>query len=339
MAVDDVVHRNILRYMHGGVLTIGMAGEVIACNPNAEEILGIPQAELRTLPLAELFLSDRRNDDFYQAILDAIYDRRRSHSSEVRYYAGERVRDLLLTSSFLWDDAHRPPLKVGVICVFADVTDLRRTQDALAEANRGLERRVNERTSELSALNVRLREEVMERRRAQRQLEDLAMLDALTGLANRRAFEGAVGRILAKGGTAGALSVLFCDLDGFKPINDLHGHARGDWLLRQVARRLQNCVGIGDTLARLGGDEFAVALAGETAARRAGEVAERVLAALAGPFVDTDGRSFRVGMSIGVADCEDGDGERALRAADAALYAVKRAGKGGWRRAASGLAA
>jgi cyclic di-GMP phosphodiesterase Gmr len=124
--------------------------------------------------------------------------------------------------------------------------------------------------------------------------------------------------VLADEQPAGAL--LYCDLDRFKPVNDEHGHAVGDDLLRRVATRLRSCVRAEDLLARLGGDEFVVLCRGATV-EQATELVERITAVFEEPF-DVADTEVSIGISIGVAHAE-GISEETLDAADRDLYRVK----------------
>jgi diguanylate cyclase (GGDEF)-like protein len=159
---------------------------------------------------------------------------------------------------------------------------------------------------------------------ALRHLRGLVSHDSLTGLLNRRGFDHA---LAALDENRHGASVLLLDLDGFKAINDLLGHAMGDAALRAVAARLTETVAGEAEIARLGGDEFAVLTRPDG---EAGALARRILTALAAPVI-LEGQTLRVGTSIGVARFPS-DGttpETLLRAADAALYAAKAAGRGG----------
>lgn len=159
----------------------------------------------------------------------------------------------------------------------------------------------------------------------------LAHHDPLTGLPNRALLEERLQHALAQAQRSGReVALLFCDLDGFKQINDSHGHEIGDRLLCAVALRL----GAGrrriDTVARLGGDEFVILLGDLAEGYEGGhKVARQCLDALAEPF-DMDGLRLRVGLSIGIAVCRDGctDASLLLSQADSAMYEAKRAGKG-----------
>ncbi len=160
--------------------------------------------------------------------------------------------------------------------------------------------------------------------------QQLAALDPLTGLANRKALVAEVGEQLhrhaeraADGAAPARLALLLLDLDRFKHVNDALGHAVGDRLLVEVSARLTEVAG-GDLVARLGGDEFAIVLTGLTDVAEARARADRVVAALAEP-VTLDGLPLDVGGSIGVALFPDHgeDFTTLLRHADVAMYDAK----------------
>ena len=167
--------------------------------------------------------------------------------------------------------------------------------------------------------------DVTERTQLQHQLSHQAFHDSLTGLANRDLFRDRLDhRLSARADDRDLVAVLFCDLDGFKGVNDTAGHAAGDALLREVADRLSSVVRPGDTVARLGGDEFAVLLDRVEDAEEAEQVARRVSEALAAPVV-LAGKRMAVGGSVGLAVTDTGleTGEELLRGADLAMYSAK----------------
>jgi diguanylate cyclase (GGDEF)-like protein len=164
-------------------------------------------------------------------------------------------------------------------------------------------------------------------RRAVESTRHRAEHDALTGLLNR---EGLA--VWASANSAERFAVLALDLDGFKPINDTHGHAVGDELLKGVAGAMQLRLRPGDAAARLGGDEFLCVLlprAGEDASASAEAAAARLIQALAAG-VETSAGTLPVGCSAGYAVVPDDapDLNSAIKRADAGLYAAKRAGRG-----------
>jgi diguanylate cyclase (GGDEF)-like protein/PAS domain S-box-containing protein len=173
--------------------------------------------------------------------------------------------------------------------------------------------------------------DVTARKRLEEQLTHQALHDPLTGLANRALFHNRVEHALARSPRpAGAVAVLFLDLDDFKAVNDSLGHAVGDALLAALARRVQACVRPSDTVARLGGDEFAVLIEDPGDGGDAQSVAARIAEALRAPF-DLAVHEVFAGASIGIAVAPSGGGDGAehlLRNADIAMYTAKSRGKG-----------
>jgi len=164
---------------------------------------------------------------------------------------------------------------------------------------------------------------------SQRHLEHLAYHDALTQLPNRSLLADRMQMALAQAGRNNTLAaVAYLDLDGFKPVNDSHGHEVGDLLLVEIARRLQASTRAGDTVARLGGDEFALIYNGLEHSDECEQVFARVLASIAEPIV-IEGLALQVTASIGVTLCplDGSDPEALLNHADRAMYLAKQAGR------------
>ena len=186
----------------------------------------------------------------------------------------------------------------------------------------------------VSGFNVlveRLHKEEAARRSSEARLEFLAHHDSLTGLYNRAILEDRLEQALARAERDGSqIALLFCDLDGFKEINDQHGHDAGDEVLRQVASRLTEGRRRTDTVARLGGDEFVILLTGLNDARAAASaVAQQCLMAISEP-IEVDGIAVEIGMSIGIAS-HAGMAiapSYLISRADIAMYQVKHEGKG-----------
>jgi diguanylate cyclase (GGDEF)-like protein len=150
-----------------------------------------------------------------------------------------------------------------------------------------------------------------------------ARTDELTGLANRRAFNEALGRAAAARPADRGLAVLVVDLDGFKEVNDSLGHHYGDELLRLVAPRLRQAVRSDDVVARTGGDEFAVLLPGADAARAA-QVAERLRGGFRRPFrLGPRPRAISASVGIAVAPEDGAEPVELLQHADLAMYEAK----------------
>jgi diguanylate cyclase (GGDEF)-like protein len=185
--------------------------------------------------------------------------------------------------------------------------------------------------------------EMQERRKAEEQVRRLAFYDMLTQLPNRLLLNERLQLARAASRRSGHFgAVLFLDLDNFKPLNDRHGHAVGDLLLVEVARRLLHCVREVDTVARFGGDEFVLvlselAVAPVRSATLAMQVAHKVQAALSAPYQlcapgdgpQPDCVEHHCSVSIGMAlfDAHSGEANAILKQADAAMYRAKEAGR------------
>ena len=172
-------------------------------------------------------------------------------------------------------------------------------------------------------------------RRNEAELIRLARFDPLTGLPNRRQFDERLAEAMARTRRVHQpIALLFLDIDRFKTINDSLGHAAGDAVLKEFARRLVDTVRVTDTVARLAGDEFVILL--DAAGAQAEHLARKIVLAARGDFF-IDGKTRMVTTSIGVALFEGGamtPGELIARA-DAALYAAKGSGRDGYRVAPS----
>jgi diguanylate cyclase (GGDEF)-like protein/PAS domain S-box-containing protein len=218
---------------------------------------------------------------------------------EMNTYKGRRI-DVRVTCAATMEGA--TPVKLNGI--FQDISEQKAAQLALVAANRELER-------------------------ANQRLEHIAHYDALTHLPNRVLLADRMQQALAQSQRRQqSLAVAFIDLDGFKTINDQHGHAMGDQLLIAIALRMRAALREGDTLARIGGDEFVVVLTDLSHASDCEPLVDRLLAAAAEPITLNDTR-LEVSASIGVTIYpQDGvDAEQLLRHADQAMYLAKQAGK------------
>ena len=171
------------------------------------------------------------------------------------------------------------------------------------------------------------------RKRAEARLNHLALHDQLTDLANRRLFIELANKQISQARRSGVqFSIHALDLDGFKLINDMHGHEAGDALLSEISRRLKDCLREEDVVARFGGDEFAILETGTRQPTDAMVVATRLLEAIREPIALPDAEVV-IGGSIGIAVFPD-DGseiEDLLRNADTAMYRAKADGKGTYR--------
>ena len=171
-------------------------------------------------------------------------------------------------------------------------------------------------------------QDISDRLSAEQELRRQAELDHLTGLANRLLFEHKMHQVLGRAGGANRpFALLMLDLDGFKQVNDQHGHAVGDFLLKGIAHRLRDMLRAADLPARLGGDEFAVFLEGVHDPQDALRTASKIAQDLSQPH-DCGGQKVKVGISIGVALYPQHGLtlEALVQAADQAMYRAKRKG-------------
>ncbi|MHB1373607.1 MAG: bifunctional diguanylate cyclase/phosphodiesterase [Thauera sp.] len=164
----------------------------------------------------------------------------------------------------------------------------------------------------------------------QQELERIAHYDPLTGLANRSLLADRLQQSMAMAQRRGSrLAIVYLDLDGFKSINDRHGHDVGDRFLVAVANRMRTVLREGDTLARLGGDEFVAVLQDTPTIETCVPMLNRLLSAASAPLLD-DGAELRVSASLGVSfypQAEPVDADQLLRQADHAMYQAKLRGK------------
>jgi diguanylate cyclase (GGDEF)-like protein len=218
----------------------------------------------------------------------------------LRFYAGAAI---------VTDEGYA----LGSVCV-ADDRMPRELDPSKIEALRVLARQ--------TASHLKLRKQAAELALANQRLRELAVKDALTGLANRSFFEEAL-RLALRQRAGGAPGLLFCDMNCFKQINDNLGHHAGDELLRLTAQRLSDAARDGDLVARLAGDEFVVLCPGLDASEDLEALAERLTAAVAQPSLIA-GTTLEPQISIGAASAHPGEDPVAfLRRADAAMYDVK----------------
>mgnify|MGYP002718589586 CR=1 FL=1 len=180
--------------------------------------------------------------------------------------------------------------------------------------------------------SILLRRLMLQRDAAAAQAEAIARHDGLTGLANRRRFIDAVARAQATLGAEPSSAVLLIDLDRFKPVNDLYGHAAGNAVLCAVAERLQQQLPAGGVAARLGGDEFAMLVPVEQGSEGLTRLAQAVIASISEP-VSWNQNDLKVGATVGVAvvAANHADPDAVLHAADLAMYQGKKDGRGNYR--------
>ncbi|MDQ0505746.1 two-component system response regulator [Xanthobacter agilis] len=192
---------------------------------------------------------------------------------------------------------------------------------------------------ELEKRNRQLEVEIEERRRVEKQVRHMATHDSLTGLGNRILFMEHLTRAFAQARqNSTAFALLYIDIDGFKQVNDRHGHAAGDELLCAIAQRLRANLRCEDFAVRLSGDEFAIIMLDVADTQVALAQGQRLCDSLRNPYVlrqASPPATVSVGASIGIAlyPLHAASDATLMRLADAAMYAVKKSGKGNVRLA------
>jgi len=186
---------------------------------------------------------------------------------------------------------------------------------------------------------IAIKQDITQRKAAEKQVQFLAYYDALTGLPNRTLLQDRLSKALAGARRRkDKVALLFLDLDGFKTINDSLGHSVGDLVLQEVAERLKRFAREQDTVARVGGDEFLIVLTAVKDAADAAVAAERLMHAMTVELV-IQGRSLSISCSIGIGIFpEHGtDGETLIKNADAAMYCAKESGCNSFRFFSEGM--
>jgi diguanylate cyclase len=292
---------------------------------------GLPDGRLHwflacTVAAHALLTIALRVNEFQLAGNPAMLEPRRRRPYSLLPYGAIAVTYGLLTVAVTRDDAATMPIALAGAAVSTLLVVLR--QLAAFRDNARLLHELDAKVRELRLTQEGLRTSLAERDGLAERLHHQAFHDGPTGLPNRCLYVERVDAALAAGGP---VAVMLIDLDDFKLVNDQWGHAAGDALLREVARRLQGCLRADDTVARIGGDEFAVLLAPGGPDDPA-EVAARIIRAVETPVTVDGGGTARVGASIGIAiaSAHTRDGDALLSEADHAMYEVKRDGKGSY---------
>jgi len=219
-----------------------------------------------------------------------------------------------------------PEQTIGVL---QDITLQKKAEQEIIEARDTLEQQVVERTRELANTVKQLQVEIEEREKMTAELQFLANHDALTGLPSLRLCKDRLDQSLAEARRKHQTSaVMFLDLDGFKAINDRHGHEFGDSVLRATAERITSEIRETDTVARIGGDEFVIILSSLPESNIANRIAASLVEAISVPL-NVDGVEVAISASIGISLYPENGvtAEELIRSADQAMYGIKREGK------------
>lgn len=294
--------RLAFEYAPIGKAIVGLDGSFREVNPALCRLTGYPSDTLLGKTFQEITHPDDLDADMSQ-LAQLVAGEIDSYAMEKRYFRadGDMVW-VMLTVSLVVDDDGDP---MYFISQMQDITDRKTREISIAEAH---------------ATEAAL-------------LEHSATHDELTGLPNRRLVDRQLHDLLdptERRASTHGIAVLFCDLDGFKDVNDRHGHDAGDKVLQEVAGRLVAAARTGDIVARVGGDEFVVLMEtriAEDAQAASIAVAQRICAAFGAVF-GAPRLALPITVSIGIALSESAvDSADLLRNADAAMYRAKKAGK------------
>ena len=296
MRESEQRYRMLADYSHDVVLRVRQDGRRLYVSPSAKEMMGWEPGELREMKVDVVHPEDRAAR---QQVLDTVITSGKPGTAIYRV--------LHKDGHYLW---------VESIAQAIPSTAHDGTMDIIFAA-RDISRRV-------------AAEQALEASR--RELEILARVDSLTGLANRRQFDERLALALTRLHRLGLpVALMYLDIDHFKQINDGFGHAAGDEVLRTFARRLTCCVRAGDLVARLGGDEFVVLIEDAALPEAAAVIARKLLAAM-GAGIPVDASTVAATTSIGIAfSTSTTSSQQLMEAADAALYTAKKAGRNTYR--------
>jgi diguanylate cyclase (GGDEF)-like protein/PAS domain S-box-containing protein len=274
-------------------------------------------------------MEDLHPEDY--AMMSDIYERHRRTGEEFN----AEYRIYRTDGELRWIREHGTALRSAngeisqSIGVIQDITQQNNTEQNLREARDTLESMVKSRTRKLADTVRQLEEEISERKKIAAELDFLANHDALTGLPSLRLCKDRLDHSLAEARRQRQMSaVMFLDLDGFKAINDQHGHEFGDLVLKAAADRITGEIRETDTVARIGGDEFVVILSSLPEIAIAERIAGSLIQKISEPLI-VESANIKVSASIGIALYpENGDtAEDLIRSADKAMYRIKRQGK------------
>lgn len=295
-------------------------------NPAFEEMFGWPRGGLAGQPGMVVWSSEEEYREIGRMAGPIL-----GEGKSVEFERKMKCRD----GTLFWCRAQARPIDPanpsdgGTIWIIEDITERRNAEEHLRQLNEELEERVRKRTEELADANAKLKVEIGERLLAEERARHLSSHDVLTGLPNRRLLEDRLVLALAQARREGWLgAVMFIDLDRFKTINDSLGHAAGDEVLREMARRMNDTFRETDTASRIGGDEFVLLLSHVRALPDVHALAIKLMERLALPF-SVGARELRITVSIGISifPSDGDDAHQIMSHADAAMYHAKAGGR------------
>ena len=310
---------DVLKRMDQGLIRLNEDGCIISANTGALELLGYEEIEIKDHYISLIFPD---KEDISKINMG------NNNSFEIDIKSKDNVKiPVLISSSVLLDNCGD---KLGTVLIFHNIFEIKQIQNNLKVTNDNLEKRVQERTYELSTANIKLENQINEVLAKEEEIIRLAYNDYLTGLPNRRSFYDKLNQAIFEAVlNEKSFAILFLDLDGFKLINDTMGHAQGDELLKKVAQRLIHTLSKSDVIARVGGDEFLILLNNSPCEQYINKSCQDIINIINEPFQILKNEIY-ITTSIGVSIYpEDGaEVEDLVKNADIAMYKAKENGKG-----------
>ncbi|VAX00092.1 diguanylate cyclase/phosphodiesterase (GGDEF & EAL domains) with PAS/PAC sensor(s) [hydrothermal vent metagenome] len=279
--------RTVLETVPDAIITLNRNLKIISINSATEKLFGHKNAFLLQKNI-DCLLSDDSKDKFHHALANNYFDSNLTQDEQKQQFIGQHK------SGYTFD-----------------------TQCSLTSI---------ELFGEKSYLFIA--KDITDRKEYETRLTHLANFDSLTGLSNRTLFHDRLEHAISQAKRNDSqLSLLFIDLDRFKPINDTYGHHIGDLLLTTVAMRIKNCIREGDTLSRLSGDEFTIILEGIELDEDAAKIADNIIHTLRKPY-NLKGNELFNSASIGISSYpnDDADFNNLIKNADTAMYRAKELG-------------
>ena len=316
LTIEGVVS-DVMKVMNEGLIILNQDDVIISANKGALKLLDYEENDIVG-----------KYSSFVFSGSEDIYKLNKYTSCEIymKTKFNEKI-PVLISISALLDKCGD---KLGTVLIFQNLFEIKQIQNKLEKAYDNLEKRVQERTCELSNVNMQLENEMYAKIAREEEITKLAFSDQLTGLSNRRSFNDKLNEIIYGAvQDEKSIAIMFMDLDNFKMINDTLGHAQGDELLKKVAGRLKSTLRENDIIARVGGDEFLILIYEPTSREYIEKVCENIIRVIKEPF-ELDKNEIYITTSIGVSVYpQDGkDVETLIKNADIAMYESKQSGKG-----------
>ena len=310
--------------------------KIIECNQTLSKSLGYTKEEIIGQPVFWAYHPDciEEANNAFQSFVETgeVHDA----ELELKRKDGSKI-DVSLNVSAVRDEQGNILYSRSI---WRDITEFKRAENALREQEESLEKLVAERTTELTKINNKLQNEIVDRKNIEKRLVYLAQHDPLTNLYNKPICEEMLNKAISRAiRHKKHAAILYVDIDNFKNINDSMGHEAGDHLLREIAKLITKTIRKSDVASRTGGDEFVIILDDINNPQQAGVVAKKLIDTVSATSFRIDEKAVNTTISIGVATFPRG-GESTnelFKNADTAMYQAKKNGKNNYIIYSQGL--